>query len=74
MASDHNLQQDLITLRLDPRRPNIDGPRELFKLIGRKWPGRGDDPRPFGWGWEQVHAYSRVHGHLIDQERRSRAD
>lgn len=69
MASDHNLQQDLVTLRLDPQRPNLNGVRELVYLVGKKWPSRGSAPGPFGWGWEQAHAYSRIHEHLRSQQR-----
>ena len=61
-------QRDLVTLRLDPLRPNINGIRELVYLVGKKWPGRGGDSRPLGWGWEQAQAYSRVHKYLCSQQ------
>lgn len=62
-------QQDLLTLRLDPARPKLNGTQELVYLIGKKWPGHGgDDHRPKGWGWEQAQAYGRVFRHLQQQK------
>ena len=62
-------QQDLLTLRLDPARPQLESTRELSRLIGKHWPGHcGDDHRPKGWGWEQVQAYRRVFRRIQRQQ------
>ena len=62
-------QEDLLILRLDPHRPNLNSTRELVYLIGKKWPGHGDgDHRPKGWGWEQAQAYRRVFRRIQRQQ------
>ena len=57
------LEQDLITLRLDhlPRTP-----RNLADTVGK------DTRLPHYWGWEQVKAYQRVQALLIERAAKRR--
>ena len=67
------LQQDMVSLRLDPLRPMRDT-SQLISVVRRKWPPgpEPDDLRPRGWGWAQAQAYARLSAYLAEQQHQFR--